>query len=433
MIQEFSIKNSLSIKDKLTISFKPKVQYNKASSPYLLIDINEHTQLLKSAIIYGANASGKTNILASLEFFHGIITDSDAGKDEEIEYNPFCFDESAMSAPSCFEIIFFVKGIKYWYELELDSSGILLEKLYYYPNKKPSKVFLRGSGGISFGDSLSLSKYDKAVLGRNCYSSISLIAVMNKVNIDNQILNDMYYFFSNDFMNIITPRTDLQGWAINRLEKMNDNERHILLSILNKADFNLEDVVVRTEIHHIDEKIIRSMNDSDVPQSMIQDVIKKGTIESKTLEFLHKYQNTEKALNAVVESNGTRRYLGLSVVLEDLLLSSHFLAIDELEASLHPDLLLHFFLTFLLNSKNSQLIFSTHNQTLLESDSMRKDMLWFCEKDPEYGDTSVMRGSDYGIHKNNSIANFYKIGKLGAVPDLGSIQLFDLHGDCINE
>lgn len=432
MIQEFSIKNFLSIRDKITISFLPTKQQNGESSQHLFIDVNEKTQLLKAAIIYGANASGKSNIIETFEYIHEIVTDNRKNKDDDTRFVPFYFDETTICSPGEFELIFYIKGVKFIYSLRINTTEILYEKLTYYPSRNPAKVFLREQI-ISFGDTLNLSKFDKEVIKGNCLPNISVIAAIGKTNIQNSVFDDVRKFFHESFLDIITPKTDLQGWSMRQFEKMSQKERRLLLHLLNQADLNISEIEIKSEEIELNERIIQSLKENGAPQAMIEDLGSRDKIETKTLEFWHKFLDVEKSLNVIYESSGTRRYFGLSGVLEKLLFSPCFVAIDELEASLHPDLLLHFLLTFLVNSKDSQLVFSTHNQTLLEGDFIRRDMLWFCEKDRDYGYTYVTRGSDFGIHKNNSIANFYKIGKLGAVPELGSVQLFDMDGDCIDE
>ena len=122
------------------------------------------------------------------------------------------------------------------------------------------------------------------------------------------------------------------------------------------------------------------------------------------------------------QSEGTKRFFELSSILGKLLEDNSFVPLDELEASLHPDLTDHFIKTFLANSKNSQLLFTTHNLMLLDSGYIRRDAVWFCEKNEE-GATELFSAHDFGLHKNISLFNAYKIGKFGAKPKLGSIFL----------
>ena len=137
------------------------------------------------------------------------------------------------------------------------------------------------------------------------------------------------------------------------------------------------------------------------------------------MDFRHRTPVGDFYLPQEEESNGTLRYLGLSSFLHDLITGTHVLFIDELDSSLHPDLVSFFLSMFLSNSGQSQLFASTHNVLLMDMDYMRRDMIWLCSK-KEDGSSDYCRVQDFSIHKNNSLMRFYMAGKLGAVPDFPS-------------
>ncbi|MGM0431655.1 MAG: AAA family ATPase [Spirochaetota bacterium] len=433
MIQEFSITNFLSIRDTVTLSFLPKASYNAEGTSYHLIEIDDQVKLLKAAILYGANASGKSNIISSLAYFHELLTNNRRSKEEPTGQVPFLFDKKTVSEPSRFELICFIKGIKYSYAIEVNKNRILSERMHYYPQKKPAKVFERFHNDVSFGQTLGLTKFEREIIKGNCIDNISLIASLGKVNITNKVLEDVFLYVQDTILPVITPKTDLQGWAMEQFEHMDEKEKQLILSLLDHADFNIKSVNVRSEEIKVDDDLLEFLKRMDASENLMSEIKHKGSMESKILEFFHEFNGGGGALDSESESSGTRRFFGLSHVLKKLIFSSNILAIDEIGSSLHPDLLFHFFLTFIVNSSKSQLICATHNQVLLNEQAVRRDMIWFCEKDRERGDTVLHRGSDYGIHKNNLIGNFYRIGKLGAVPELGSVQLFDADGECVSE
>ena len=140
---------------------------------------------------------------------------------------------------------------------------------------------------------------------------------------------------------------------------------------------------------------------------------------TKDLYFTHETTQGAYKILAEDESQGTLRYIGLGGVLQELVSGSHVVAIDELESSLHPDLATFFLQMCLMNSKDSQIFATTHAQYMMELDYMRNDMVWFCEKD-ETGGSEYYSAQDFKLHKNNNLANFYRSGKLGAKPILGS-------------
>ncbi|HIS14292.1 MAG TPA: ATP-binding protein [Candidatus Ornithospirochaeta stercorigallinarum] len=137
------------------------------------------------------------------------------------------------------------------------------------------------------------------------------------------------------------------------------------------------------------------------------------------MEFNHRTENGDYNLSFLNESNGTRRYFGLIAILKNLIEKKQVLFIDELDNSLHPDLVSFFLTMFLFNSNGSQLFVSTHDYSLLEKDFMRPDMIWFCEKNKD-GSSEYYQALDCGIHKNNNFLRCYQAGKFGAIPDLGS-------------
>ncbi|MFA7108858.1 MAG: AAA family ATPase, partial [Sphaerochaetaceae bacterium] len=147
--------------------------------------------------------------------------------------------------------------------------------------------------------------------------------------------------------------------------------------------------------------------------------IKEETIKKEELLFSHSTKNGTHLISEIDESKGTKRYFGLSGVLKELINSSRVITIDEIETSLHPDLVAFYIQMFLMNTQSSQLLVTTHNQFIMDQDYMRNDMIWFCEKDEE-GASNYYCAQDFKLHKNISVSNFYRAGKLGAVPEFGS-------------
>ena len=170
---------------------------------------------------------------------------------------------------------------------------------------------------------------------------------------------------------------------------------------------------------------------SNSPKIEIQDTKLKwyGGPSERRIEFVRKLDKEEiYSLSIQKESSGTKRYFGLGGVLYELIHGSHILCIDELETSLHPDLMKHFLQMFLLNSKNSQLLITTHNISLMaDQDFIRRDALWFTEKEGD-GSVDLFSAADFNtdiLRKGSSIINAYKIGRLGAKPNLGSPYISD--------
>ena len=164
-------------------------------------------------------------------------------------------------------------------------------------------------------------------------------------------------------------------------------------------------------------------NTSGMPEKAKEEILKKGTLRSDEMFFVHHTSNGDKELGEELESRGTKRYMGLATILYDLLVHGVILPIDEIETSIHYELLSYFIKVFLVNSKRGgQLIVSTHDVNLLDEDYIRRDVIWFTDKN-DCGETQLIRLSTLGLHKTLSVYNAYKQEKLVDLPFLDSIYM----------
>ena len=165
--------------------------------------------------------------------------------------------------------------------------------------------------------------------------------------------------------------------------------------------------------------MLKEIQKEGVPSQLLEELKTKKTIETNELYFAHSTSKGKFNISSEKESQGTMRYFGLGGILNEIVSSSKFITIDEIETSLHPELVAFFIRQFLMNANESQLFVTTHNQFLMEQDYMRNDMIWFCEKD-EDGVSNYYSVQDFKLHKNISVLNYYRAGKLGALPSLRS-------------
>ena len=201
----------------------------------------------------------------------------------------------------------------------------------------------------------------------------------------------------------------------------------MLINLLEKADFNICETII--DEFKITKEMVDSLRDGDLDlyEIMKRKMGEKNEMVNLNLYFQHliTIKNKEQIykLQSSLESQGTIRYFGLSGVLTELFKKPGILNIDELESSLHPDLLYHFINTFMLNTKHSQLIFTSHYYPLLEdTDELRKDVVWFTEK-REDGSTDLYSLKDINIRSSLNYYKAYKTGKFGAKPFIGSAYL----------
>ncbi len=430
MIQEIRILNVLSIKDEVIISFVPKKTNIAPYSDSLFIPIDEKRKVLKAAILYGANASGKSNVVNALEFLRNALFSGKRERNDPIAYSPFKFDPVTKQGNGRYLIDFFIDGTRYVYTMELNAKSIVAETLIYYPSTQPANIFSRKSSGgnerptIQFGAKVGLDVYQRQFFQNGVAHNESLFATLGSSNVTNVLLNTVYEYLKDSLLPLIIPSTDLESWAVRMIRKDKDRYNAYVVQMLNKADIQIEDFRIEEDEVLLEDSILSAVEvDKRIPQSVKEQILSERRIEKDHPVFTHTYRGGQATLEIEEESNGTRRFLGLSIVLHELISKRCFVSIDELESSLHPDLMIFFLNMFLYNASSSQMLITTHNTRLLECDHLSPDMFLFCEKDRTTGATVISRGSDYGLHRNNSIANFYKIGKLGAVPYLGSLQV----------
>ncbi|MCD8455225.1 ATP-binding protein [Tenacibaculum finnmarkense genomovar ulcerans] len=429
MILEFKVENYLSFREEQILSFEPSSDKEYAS--HYLVEVKKGVSVLKLGLLYGANASGKTNILKSLEFLRKFVLQQKSDKTKKTGVLSFQFDESCIRKPSKFELSFYLNKIKYVYSVTINRNKVLEENLIYYPSTQPAIFFERKFDSknekslVKFGGTINLKASDRKIIQGLTISNSSVFSAFSKANIDKSMLDDVFNWFNDDFMQIIKPSTDLFGWTTEKVEE-DKVCKDFVLDVLKQADFNISSIDIEEEEIEIDKDIESKISRMDIPHEVKTKLLAKKILKAKDISFQHTTSLMKKNLPQSLESSGTLRYYGLGGVLNKLLSSNTFLCIDEIENSLHYDLVAHFIKTFLMNSKNSQLLFSTHDINLLNEDFLRRDTVWFLDKN-EFGASELYSLLDFKLHKNLSPYNAYKIGKLGAKPNLGEIIISN-HG-----
>jgi hypothetical protein len=430
MIVNFSVQNFRSIKDKVTLSFEAAKSTDLED--YYILTPKEGVRLLKLGLIYGANASGKTNLLKALDFLRDLILEPVDKKTETIGFIPFLFDDKTPTQNTIMEIEFYQKSIKYLYELEFNNDFIVKEELRNFnPNK--AIVFTRTTNKenqlskIEFGSKIEIDKSHKSILEANTLWNNTVLGGFLKTNIESNALQNVIDWSRNILNPIIDPKTDLFGFISGKLEDDEIN-KNTILEVLKKADFNISDIVIEKKEKKVTDDFIDFLSlEIDMPKEKIENIKKKGIVEARELFFEHILNNGKKyKLRFQDQSSGTQRYYQFGGLLDLLINKSSIFPIDEFESSLHPDLLKHFLLSFLVNSKKSQLIATTHlRELLMEKDIFRNDAIWFTEK-KEDGSTDLFSLDDFDssvVRNTSSIYNAYKVGKLGATPNLSDYFL----------
>jgi len=405
MIVNFSIQNFGSIKGRQILSFEADASEHLENT-YVVCAAGK--RLLKLALIYGANASGKTTILKALDFLRDLVVNPKEKKTDLLDFSPYLFDANTPEQPTELSIAFVHEEVYYEYEVAFTRQSVIREILYVYDPEK-TLVYERTTDiegqltKINFGDSMTLDKSAQQVLELNTLWNNTVQGGFLKTNISFEELRQVTDWFGSYLKPIIAPDTKLDTYITNKIDEKKLTKGEVL-EILKKADFNISDIVIRKKEEIVPEDLLRFF---------------KGQIEIKgRIIIQHTINDTHYNLPMEQESEGTKRFYGFAGLLALLIRSSTVFPIDELESSLHPDLYTHFLLSFLQNAKQSQLIATTHNRELLaDKDVFRDDVIWFTDKSKDCA-TELYSLADFDTSTIKNILNAYKIGKFSGVPRL---------------
>lgn len=415
MILEFSIANTFSINEKQTISFESAVNDENTDAIHC-VKMGDK-KILKMACLYGANASGKTKMIEALYFYIDFMINSftDIKPNGHIQFQPFRFNSETQKQPGTFEIIFYAKdmaeekNIRYDYTLQLTDQAVEVESLYYAPKGQKKLIFERTSDNtIKWGtDVIGAKKIIAEMTRQNC-SVISAGAQAKQ-----PILKHIYDHISERFKGLILPSFEnLSGYVSFQMEK-NEEFRKKVVRLLSASDMgNITDIKIKSQ--QIPDEIIKQM-----PLEIQQKITKNGEKpKARKVRLVHHYSGIDYELPLSLESAGTVKMMDMSVPLYNLTSSHSMVLIDELETSFHQELLYMFIQLFLEASQESQMLFTTHNQDLLDSDLLRNDEIWFCYK-TDKGNSKYNCLTDYtGVRKEASRKKLYQADKFGALPNV---------------
>lgn len=396
MIAEFSVSNFRSIREEQRISFI--ANSDELMSDEYCCEVAKDVNLLKIGIIYGANASGKSNILKALEFFDDIVCNMPGAKTDKIPYTRFLMDDHSSDEHTRMSMTFYLEREKYVLSVELDNDRIYKESLSVYTSKKPTLLYNReynaeqDASNVMFNASLRLQKQGQGVIIGNTINNCTVMAAFGRSNVPSSKLNHVYDFFANHVADMLTPSVSLSELTKTQLREDRDGSLKLfLLRFLKASDFNISDIKLWN-----------------------------GSSASSEIVFMHKTDNGSYEMGETLESSGTIRYMGIAVLLNQLVNGNTFMSIDEIETSLHYELVAYFIKAFLANSEGtSQMLFTTHDINLLNENFIRRDVVWFTYKDSEES-TTLTRLSSMGLRKALSPYHAYMQGKLIPMPFIAS-------------
>ena len=430
MLLEFRFDNYRSFRDKQVLTMvanSEKRLLDNLITPSML----RKKKLVRSAVIYGANASGKSNLINALYFVRTFVRRSaESNPDTPIPIQSFWLDKTTLNQPTEFEITFIHNEVRYQYGFVVDKNQVYEEWLLAYPKGVAQNWFERSWVSETndytwhFGSFLKGEKNKLTPLTRKNVLFLSLAAQFNHAQ-----LTSVFNWFSKH-LRILKAHGDIEvlEFITSQLVTENDRLHSKVKELLAIADLGIVDF-------SFDEKIFPSQENEILPDN-VPDEIRKvlSTLStlaknSKRVEVSMKHQiddnlTTGIPFNIKDESLGTRRLFGISGPILLALQRGEVFAVDELDSSLHPHLvraIVNLFHNPKTNPHGAQLIFNTHDTTLLDAAIFRRDQIWFTEKDNE-GASHLYSLLEFGPRSTEAFGKGYLQGKYGAIPILGSLE-----------
>jgi AAA15 family ATPase/GTPase len=432
MLLQFSIKNFRTFKDKATLSLIAS-NYDKDTREVenVFEDKTFNYRLLKSAVIYGANASGKSKLLEAIAFMrHFVINSSkESQKGESIDVEPFRLSNETENEPSEFEIIFLFKGELFRYGFESTKEKIVSEWLYHKPKTKEIELFYRDENSFDIHER-NFSKGATVVKEGLVRDNALLISVAAQFN-EKTAITVIDWFKELKFLSGLE-EIKYHGFTAGKTKVPAHKTK--ILELLKAADLGIQDIKLQ--------KLDIDRLPKGMPKEMRDEIIRK--MKEENAEFIadvlathKKYDLNKQAVDNVNfsldddESSGTRKFFALTGPVLDVIENGYTLVVDELDSKLHPNLvckIVSLFNSKELNTKNAQLIFNTHDTNLLSSGLFRRDQIWFTNKD-KYGEAKLYSLANFKsdkVKKNEPFEDNYIRGKYGAIPYLGFFDNLNL-------
>lgn len=393
MLIQFKVANYRSIKGQVVLSMLASKEQEHDEH---VIDAGNKGCYLKSSIIYGANASGKSNLLLAFYFMvNYVLTSHEKQLNIPTGRIPFKFDSDTPEEPSVFEVVFTADQTKYVYGFSANDQKIIDEYLYYYPNGRKAVVFERSNtDSYRFTSDVELQESLKE---RNTHNKLYLSTAANWNY--KKVLPVFDWFAS-----CRIPNAKLESaYGTNGTDLLDDKYREKIAQLLRVADFGIQALKIK-----------------DGATSFTG--VLTGVLDNVEAVHQVKNENGECAtypLSMAEESTGTNTYFRLIGEVEKALEMGCLLVADEIDAYLHPLLTQHIVSLFNSAENNphgAQLIFSSHNTNFLDLNLMRRDQIWFTEKDENTGATDLYSLVDFSVRKDAKVEKGYLLGRYGAIP-----------------
>jgi len=406
MILEIRISNFFSIKEEVVLDMRA-ANIKSKNARQLTDNIFSYNdiELLKTIVMYGANASGKSNIIRAIRFCSMMILNSANHNENAVfNYQKFKF-ENYHNKPSNFFIRFIVDGIEYEYTFSLMQNRILTESLHFYPKGRIKKVFIRN-------EEAGKTKKEKYIFGTEIKRPLDVaentsdktLYLSRASQMDRDIAKKLFMYFNNTFI------LGYLGYNVQQVENLFNTYKHHLLKALQIADSDIINITVR-KIKMPGKKFNVSVKATGIEDVSLEDVIQ----EELQIKTFHKADPKKSFDLLSEESAGTKKLFVIMLSILDIIANNKILLVDEIGESLHPDIIEYIFNLFRA-SRKAQLVCTTHNTHFLDLTKFRKDQIYFVNKKDD-GSTDLYSLYDYSDFRDTmDLEKAYLQGRFDAVP-----------------
>lgn len=414
MLVEFRIKNFRSLRDEQVLSLVASTDKTLLDTHALATGLKAAPHVLKSAAVYGANASGKSNLIKALQYMRGVVLESASLPPGQTfdRLQPFRLDATSAHLPTEFEVTFILDGVRYQYGFAMNAQRIVSEQLLVYKAFKPQRWFERhvdaasGKDVYEFGPGLKGAKH----LWEGATRPNALFLSM-AVQLNSEALRPVFDWFANRLVifNELSPL--LPQVSVHMLKQ--EAQRKAICEFLRAADISIANIEVATKqatMHAINFDLATGKREETVGEQTVDEV-----------KFHHITEHGQAVFELMDESSGTRNLFLLAGPILTILGQGLTLVVDELDTSLHTLLvqaLVRLFHRPEANSGGAQILFTTHDTSLLDAYGLfRRDQVWFVEKRPDQC-SSLYPLLDFSPRKNEALERGYLQGRYGALPFL---------------
>ena len=417
MLVEFRVKNFRSIRDDLCLSMVASKDSHRIASNTIEASSNLIPKLLRSAVVYGANASGKSALIGAMQFAQALVANSATAKPEQLlPHFPFKLDDKTIRQASEFEFTFIHEKVRYQYGFSLLSDGINEEWLYVYKAAKPQIWFERKE----FAGAPSSYVFSSYLVGqRKIWQTATrrnALFLSTAVQLNSESLRPIYDWITSKLSVFLANTQPMIDASTSRIAT--ESGKKMLVEFMSAADVGISDLSTTIQKQHMvkfdlgENGPLHTVSEQDVPMPLFTHESKKGKAFFQIEE----------------ESTGTQRLFAFAAPLIDALANGGVLVIDELDGSLHPHIT-KFLVELFHRSSNgkeaAQLIFTTHDTSLLDAGIFRRDQIWFIEKGNDQA-SKIVPLSEFSPRKNEALERGYLSGRYGALPLISNIEEYEV-------